>query len=173
MNRPARQNWGRFLTKAFVLGLAIVLTLAYLTDRYRIGRDAQSVRSLGEYTTFLVDRHRQSLEPGQVVAFRAKGLGPYFEDGTLMAKRIVGVPGDRVQVRPSGEKAGVWINGERMVDGFMHQQDLGLSDAQMARNERVPEGAFFVLGDVPESYDSRYWGYASAEQMVGDVHILH
>ena len=172
MSKREREPWGRFAAKAGVLGVCICLAIGYLSDRYRIGRDPQIVRSLGDYTTFLVDRYRSEARRGEIVAFRAQGLTQYFEDGTLMAKKVVGMPGDHVQVDPTRLAPGVWINGRKVLSGFMHQHNLGLSDADLLRDEQVPPQHFFVIGTTNESYDSRYWGYIRSDQIVGSVQPL-
>ena len=78
MSKREREPWGRFAAKAGVLGVCICLAIGYLSDRYRIGRDPQIVRSLGDYTTFLVDRYRSEARRGEIVAFRAQGLTQYW-----------------------------------------------------------------------------------------------
>jgi signal peptidase I len=38
----------------------------------------------------------------------------------------------------------------------------------------VPEGSFFVLGDNrDDSYDSRYWGFVPAENVVGRPLLIY
>lgn len=172
MSARQREPWGRFAVKAAVVSVAICLVIAYLSDRYRIGRDPQIIRSLGDYTTFLVDRHQTEVTRDGIIAFRSQGLDPYFDDGTLMAKKVVGLPGDEIRVDASHLTPGVWVEGMRVISGFMHQDNLGLSDEDLHRDQVIPPGHFFVIGTTPQSYDSRYWGYIETDQIVGSVKPL-
>ena len=130
-------------------------------------------------------------ERGDIVVFRTP------EDGwTVYVKRVIGLPGDRVQV-----KAGVLhVNGapvrrERIADGehgaprytetlpggYQHvisetRGDNGPADD--TQEYRVPSGHYFMMGDNRDnSQDSRWLdhvGYVPAENLIGRVsHVLY
>jgi signal peptidase I len=110
-------------------------------------------------------------------------------------KRVVAVPGDRVRLINKH----VYVNGVRQDDDYAtfnwaqrdkfrdNFPDGGLyGDRISARwflqaqklledNELiVPEGSFFVLGDNrDDSYDSRYWGFVPAENVVGRPLLIY
>ena len=110
-------------------------------------------------------------------------------------KRVVAVPGDRVRLINKH----VYVNGDRQDDDyatfkwgqrdkfrdnfpdggfygdkisarwFLQAQKL-LEDNELI----VPEGSFFVLGDNrDDSYDSRYWGFVPAENIVGRPLLIY
>jgi signal peptidase I len=110
-------------------------------------------------------------------------------------KRVVAVPGDRVRLINKH----VYVNGVRQDDDyaifnwaqrdkfrdnfpdggfygdkisarwFLQAQKL-LADKELI----VPEGSFFVLGDNrDDSYDSRYWGFVPAENIVGRPLLIY
>lgn len=160
---------GRFWVRAG-LALGLVLGLgAHGAARYRIGIDPQARVSL-DARVFLVDTGQgpETLRPGDRVAFRARGLAPQVPDGTLLVKRVAGVPGDWVRVTP----AHTWINGQPPADGLALAPALGRDPAHFQRAERVPVEHLWVLGDAPDSYDSRYWGFLPQVQVVGRAHAL-
>lgn len=164
-----KEPWGRFALKALIVSVVSIAIVSYLSDRYRIARDIQQVRSLGEARMFLIDRYDRTPVRGELMAFEARGLAPYFDDGTLMGKRLVGMPGDKLRV----DRTGVWINDVHHAIGFMHRDDLNLTESDLYRNEIIPPERYFFLASAPESYDSRYWGYVEASQLKGHVYTLY
>jgi conjugal transfer pilin signal peptidase TrbI len=88
--------------------------------------------------------------------------------GVAVVKQVSGVPGDHIAV---GE-AGVLVNGSRK-GGLLHASEggklwqLGRRVSDYVRDEAVPPGHLWMMGTTERSYDSRYWGYVSDEQVIG------
>jgi signal peptidase I len=89
-------------------------------------------------------------------------------------KRLVGVPGDTLEIRePVLLRNGEPIDGSEAFgrnaarsDGFKGYVNRGLLDAGL--EVRVPDDSFFALGDnSPNSSDSRYWGFVPSQDVVG------
>jgi signal peptidase I len=81
-----------------------------------------------------------------VVVFQGSG-----EEKKDYIKRVVGLPGERVQLR----------DGTLKIDGVTVRQDFSFCSEPHSRTERVDEvvkaGHYFVMGDNrPQSTDSRY-----------------
>ena len=91
---------------------------------------------------------------GDVVAFRHDA--PTTE---TYIKRVVGLPGERVEVR-----AGVVsVNGRALDEPYVR-----FRDARSAPAAVVPPRAYYVLGDNrAESDDSRNWGVLHEADVVG------
>lgn len=99
------------------------------------------------------------------------------EDQKTNIKRIVGLPGETVQIQDGR----VWINGEVLeeekiqveVDGEMHEEEKKIALAGLAENPVVlGEGEYFLLGDNRDSSeDSRFAnvGNVKEEQIIGRV----
>lgn len=104
-------------------------------------------------------------ERGDVIVFKS---GLYDETGNQknLIKRIIGMPGDTVEI-----KAGdVYINGELLQEEYVAEQ--GLSGEMEAVT--VPEGRLFVMGDNRRvSQDSRNAavGTIDMDSIVGKVVI--
>lgn len=138
----------------WVLEIAIALVLAFVLV-YFVGLRTGVIGKSMEPTLFstdeiLVDRFRYKLvDPKQddIVVFLPNGN----EKSHYYVKRVIGVPGDTVQIKDGH----LLINGEE-YRGEMEYDEI--ADPGVAA-EGVTLGAdeFFVIGDDPEnSEDSRY-----------------
>nr|WP_298058513.1 signal peptidase I [uncultured Halomonas sp.] len=159
-----------FLAKALTITALVVAAGSYAADRYTFGFDPAEYRCLADYRSFIVDSHADiaELERGVLVAFESQGLAPFFEDGQKVTKWLAGVPGDRVAVRAldSGEY-GVFVNDELQATGLRYVDQLGVAPTEMVGEMTVPPGEYWVMGDTPYSFDSRYWGTIREAQIVG------
>jgi signal peptidase I len=119
--------------------------------------------------TFLARQPRH----GDVVVFKSAGIAVLPQD-QFWVKRVAGVPGDQV----------------RIVDGklFINQTPMSLSNylGEIAyvlpptgappsfTNVIVPGNCYFVLGDnATNSFDSRYWGFVPAANIVGRMSFCY
>ena len=100
-------------------------------------------------------------ERGDIIVFR------YPRDpSTDFIKRIVGVPGDIIEMRHKV----LYLNGKILTEPYV--QHLEANSFVMQRDFwgpiTVPDNAYFVLGDNRDnSLDSRYWGFVEREAIRG------
>lgn len=80
-------------------------------------------------------------------------------------KRVIGVPGDRVEIR----EGTVFVNGEPLDEPYITQEDSSnMSEITLGEKE------YFVLGDNRRgSNDSRNWGPVPEENILGKVWIIY
>ncbi len=108
---------------------------------------------------------------GDIIVFRF----PEDEEKDFI-KRIVGQPGDTVQIRNKT----VLVNGQPLDDkAFTQRIDPGIIDSSVTPRDNfgpvtVPEGSYFVMGDNrDQSLDSRFWGYVREEKIRGKAFRIY
>ncbi|MDR1857239.1 MAG: signal peptidase I [Desulfovibrio sp.] len=97
-----------------------------------------------------------------------KGVDPKFQDivifeypndpDTDFIKRVIGVPGDRIELRNKQ----LYRNGKPVEEPYVHYTSQ--VNTEPVRDNfgpvEVPPGKFFVMGDNRDnSLDSRFWGF--------------
>ena len=92
------------------------------------------------------------------------------EDYTCVIKRVIGIPGDRIEIRyVSTSQAQLLRNGELVNDFLMSPKRLGFGGVDEGE-WTVGEGELFVLGDNRNnSYDSEDYGCIQSSWLMGRV----
>ena len=79
-------------------------------------------------------------------------------------KRIIGLPGDTVEIR----------NGEVRVNGYLLNEPYISAPPNNNKTWQIPEDQFFVVGDNrPNSSDSRSWSYLPREDIIGRAWVVY
>ena len=153
----------------WILTVGGAIVLAFLTVRFGLAKttaDASMDPTVNEGDRILVDRLRYRIvkpKRNDVIVF-CLDEDPDKKDAFYNIKRIVGLPGETVQIK----NGGVYINGEEMsevvaVDRMMIS-GLGTYEIKLGDDE------YFVLGDARNSSeDSRYAsiGNVKKDQIIG------
>jgi len=183
--------------KSFAIALILALIIrTFIVQSFHIPSGSMIPTLLvGDF--ILVDKvtyHFREPERGDVVVFHF----PLNED-IYYVKRIVGVPGDKVQVK-NGK---LYINGKpckyQFVGNYSYEEKgnlykgnlyyeflpkreggvkkhLILKTGIQGDNTEVfvvPKGKYFMMGDNRNnSYDSRYWGFVDRGKIVGIARII-
>jgi signal peptidase I len=95
---------------------------------------------------------------GDILVFKSEEL-----DNKRLVKRLIGLPGDTVEVTSNSE---VYVNNEKIEEPY------AVSWEGETKTFKVPENSYFFLGDNrPISYDARYWEnpYIDESKIIGKV----
>lgn len=139
-----------------------LLALAYLClFNLSVVRGSSMAPRIHDGDRILIDHFSywfDTVERGDIVVLKYP-LDPSVD----YIKRVIGLPGDEVEV----DHRGVFVNGERLAEPYVDEQD------PLSRVRTIVKPAhFFVLGDNrPRSCDSREFGLVPQDYIRGKVEV--
>ena len=182
----------RELLEAFILALIVFVVIQGSVRNFRVeGSSMHPTLESGEYLLvnklvyFPIDTHRlsrvipfwkvdrsanrftaRSPERGEVIVFRFPGNGPPRD----FVKRVVGLPGEHVEIRDGA----VYIDGEPLLETHIDAVDTACNGKFCDHTLKANE--YYVLGDnrcVGCSNDSRHWGPVPEKNVLGKVWFVY
>ena len=104
---------------------------------------------------------------GDIIVFK------YPEDESKdFIKRVIGVPGDTLEVRNKR----VWINGELLPEPYVQYTDPNIQGHPRDNlgPMTVPPDSYFVMGDNrDQSLDSRFWRFVRLPKIKGKAFLIY
>lgn len=165
-NKPRPENSTNPVVEAVqTLGLSIILALGIRTfvaeARYIPSGSMEPTLEIND--RLVVEKVSYRFNPperGDIVVFWPPD--ELFEEGErrdAYIKRVIGLPGDTVEVTDGV----VYVNDEPLDEDYTKEPP-----AYLWGPETVPEDSYLVLGDNRNSsYDSHSWGFVPAENIIG------
>jgi signal peptidase I len=87
--------------------------------------------------------------------------------GGTFVKRLIGLPGDRIELRSIRGLSYVYINGKTLEEPYIQKERR---DTRPPETFQVPQGQYFMMGDNrSQSCDSREWGAVPRSNLIGKV----
>lgn len=177
-----RKSTLREYAEAFALAIVLALTIrTFVVQAFKIPSGSMiPTLSIGDH--ILVNKFLYGIKlpftdamivpvssprHGDIIVFK------YPEDESKdFIKRVVGTPGDVVEVRSKE----VYVNGARVDDPRVQH-----TDPEIQPNKRdhfgpvtVPPGSYFVMGDNrDQSLDSRFWGFVKENKIRGKAFLIY
>ncbi len=145
-----------FLSLAFMFGFV----RPFVVETFRIPSGSMTpTLQAGDHVLVAKFAYRfADPDRGDLAAFESLENG-----GEVNIKRVVGLPGDTVEVWDGV----LMVNGEAQEEPYV---DYGLTDATFFNPKTVPEGHVFLMGDNrTNSLDSRSFGPVPEEDLLGRV----
>lgn len=105
-----------------------------------------------------------------------KRLTGFFCKDIAYIKRVVGMPGDKILIKPDSEgKYSVFVNGKKLEEKYIldDYDYIPCSEKMYCGPFTVPKDDYFMLGDNRgNSQDSRFWGFLPKDRFVGKAVFL-
>jgi signal peptidase I len=157
------------IVETLVLTLIIFLVIQnFVAQPYKVQQQSME-HTLEPDQYVLVDKLTPRLDTykrGDIVVFTPPAEWEQ-EDGTPFIKRVIGVGGDKIEVKDGD----VLVNGTALVEPYLFADALGdPPEPTVAAQESwtVPEGDLFLMGDHrANSADSRAFGPVPVSQIIG------
>ena len=172
-------DWGVTIVGAVAI---VLLVKAYVVNPYRIPSSSMEPTlhcaepapgcEAGYSDRVLANRfiyHLRDPRRGEIVVFetppeaRVKcGAGGTF------VKRLIGLPGETIEIRLVRGDGYVFVNGRRLEEPYIDPAHRAVTSEMAART--IPPDHYFMMGDNrPQSCDSREWGAVPRENLIGKV----
>lgn len=171
-NSPQAPRENLWLEIVKTLGLSAILAFGIRTfvAEARYIPSKSMVPTLQVDDRLIVDKvsyHFKDPQQGDIIVFMPPDeasvvcTGPQAAQSNKDAyiKRIIGLPGDTVEVK----QGQVFINNQPLKEGYVAE----VPDYQYGPRT-VPQGSYLVLGDNRNnSCDSHYWGFVPRDNIIG------
>jgi signal peptidase I len=164
------------VVETLVLTLVIFFVIqTFIAQPYQVQQNSME-RTLEPGQYVLVDKltpRWDAYNRGDVVVFNPPET--WTSDPTPFIKRVIGEPGDTIEVRDDGL---VYVNGVALDEPYTYTNDEGINEPTEASPDQtrwvVPDGQLFVMGDHRQkSADSRVFGPINVSDVIGRAFLRY
>jgi signal peptidase I len=159
----ALMHWLRDLLFSVVLAVIVIL---FLYQPVKV-EGTSMMPTLDDQERIFINKfvyrfHFEKIDRGDTVVFWFPG-----DPSKSYIKRVIGMPGDRVEVRDGS----VVVNGNRLEEDYVPQE---YRDQSEMRPTTIGPDEYFVLGDHrSSSNDSRTWGMVPRRYIYGKAVFIY
>jgi signal peptidase I len=161
--------------ETLVLTLIIFFVIqTFIAQPYQVQQQSME-RTLEPGQYVLVDKLTPRWDDygrGDIVVFNPPKT--WTTEDTPFIKRVIGLPGDTVEVKDDGL---VYVNGVAIEEPYTYKNDQGVPEPTEVGDQTrwvVPEGELFVMGDHRlRSADSRVFGTIPIANVIGRAFLRY
>jgi signal peptidase I len=157
-------DWLKYILIAVLIGLLLVV---FVIQRNSVIGPSM-VPTLHQNDQLLVEKVSKwfhGIHYGDIVTVSTSDL-PQHDDGPNIIKRVIGLPGDLIEIRDNA----VYRNDERLEEPYLPEGTITRVRTLQYEKVRLAEDEYFVLGDNREvSLDSRSFGPVPLNSIIGKV----
>ena len=163
-------SWLGELTRTIGLSIVLALGIRTFVAEARWIPSESMVPTLQKYDKLIVDKlsyHFTNPQQGDIVVFspteNIQKENPNLKDAFI--KRIIGLPGDKVEIR-GGQ---VYANDQALQESYIEAPPQYQYGPIV-----IPTDSYFVLGDNRNfSYDSHFWGFVPRANIIGKASKIY
>ncbi len=113
--------------------------------------------------------HLRDPRRGEIIVFETPAAARVqCGAGGTFVKRLIGLPGETIEVRLRRGDGYVYINGKKLQEPYVEDSRRG--ETQSFGPVTIPPGQYFMMGDNrSQSCDSRRWGSVPRDNLIGKV----
>ena len=156
-------HWARDLVFSVILAVIVIL---FLYQPVKV-EGTSMMPTLDDQERIFINKfvyrlHFGQIDRGDTVVFWFPG-----DPTKSYIKRVIAVPGDRVEV----DRGMVIVNGQSLVESYVPDE---YRDQSSMASRTVPQDEYFVLGDHrSSSNDSRAWGMVPRRYIYGKAVFIY
>ncbi len=163
----------REYTEAIIIALVLALIIrTFIVQAFKIPSGSMlPTLQIGDH--ILVNKfifHFTSPKRGDIIVFKYPK-----DEGRDFIKRIVAVPGDKLEVRDKQ----VFLNDRPLEEAYAVHADPSTQDQSFSPRDFfgpviIPAGNYFMMGDNRDhSMDSRFWGFLHQKKIRGKAFLIY
>lgn len=121
---------------------------------------------------FIIDKQVDDIQRGELAMFNFTKQTVVLTPGDKVIKIVAGVPGDTI----SFNEYEFFVNGKRFHKAKsmqMNLKTLGHSIEDYQTEYTLKDNEYFMVGETPDSFDSRYWGPITQSQIEGEAYAIY
>lgn len=121
---------------------------------------------------FIIDKEVDEVQRGELAMFKFVKDAVVLAPGDRLIKIVAGVPGDTITFNENE----LFVNGNRFYKAKSMQvnlKTLGHTIDDYQTKYTLKDNEYFMVGETPDSFDSRYWGPITQSQIEGEAYAIY